>query len=250
MYGLLLIGEVAVLYFCGKYALWRVVNPQGLGRSFTRLPYYGLVAPGIIAHETAHLLACLLTQTRVVRFRPFRPQRDPVTGQVVRLGSVEFERPSLPFVRGIIGVAPLIVNPVLLVFVTAVLAPFYLSDVLAFAAAPQLAAEALSSFAVVNPLIFVLWCWAAGSLALGSSLSASDRAGLVPAGVMVGLLILLAYAHPEWMLGPEMITRAQTLAQVLPLPPAEEVLRSLSGLYSLPAGVAALAAAGAWATRR
>src|SRR3712207_8629021 len=38
------------------------------------LPIF-LVFPGVVLHEGAHYLACLLTRTRVARFAPFSPGR-------------------------------------------------------------------------------------------------------------------------------------------------------------------------------
>jgi hypothetical protein len=73
-----------------------------------------------VLHEGAHYLACLITGTKVVRFSPFSPQRS-ADGRLV-LGYVRHERRALP-IRAIIGLAPVILNPLGILFATALLRP-------------------------------------------------------------------------------------------------------------------------------
>jgi hypothetical protein len=82
---------------------------------------YILVFPGVVLHEGAHYLACLLTGTRVSRFAPFSPGRRSNGGRLM-LGYVRHERRAFP-IGAIIGLAPILLNPLGLLFVTALLTP-------------------------------------------------------------------------------------------------------------------------------
>src|SRR5215204_3646566 len=104
-------------------ASWVFAGSGGiLGRSAS----YLLVLPGVVLHEGAHYLACLITGTKVVRFAPFSPQRS-TDGRLV-LGYVRHERRVFP-VGAIIGLAPILLNPLGLLFVTALLTPLTLQEV-------------------------------------------------------------------------------------------------------------------------
>jgi hypothetical protein len=71
---LLLALELVVLYAAGSYAMGRLVGFAGSGGILGRSAFYLLVFPGVVLHESAHYLACLLSGTKVVRFAPFSPQ--------------------------------------------------------------------------------------------------------------------------------------------------------------------------------
>jgi hypothetical protein len=97
---LVLVLELAVLYAAGSYAMSRLIGLSGFRRggvALNRTAYYLLVFPGVVLHEGAHYLACLLTGARVVRFAPFSPQRS-AGGQLV-LGYVRHERRAFPIGR-------------------------------------------------------------------------------------------------------------------------------------------------------
>ena len=81
---LLLFGGVLVLAFllCAVAGQIRGAGASVLGRS-----YYYLVAPGVVCHETGHALGCLMTGTKIVRFKPFCPKGN-------QLGYVAIERGS------------------------------------------------------------------------------------------------------------------------------------------------------------
>ena len=102
--------ELVVLYAAGSYAMGRLaglLESRG-GGALGRAVFYLLVFPGVILHEGAHYLACLLTGTKVFRFAPFSP-RSSADGRLV-LGYVRHERRSLP-IQAIIGIAPILLNP-------------------------------------------------------------------------------------------------------------------------------------------
>jgi hypothetical protein len=80
----------------------------------------------VVLHEDSHFLACLLTRTKVSRFAPFSPGRSN-DGRFV-LGYVRHERRAFP-VGAIIGLAPILLNPLGLLFVTALLIPLTLQEV-------------------------------------------------------------------------------------------------------------------------
>ena len=73
---LLLALELIMLYAAGSYAMGRLVGFAGSGGIVGRSAFYLLVSPGVVLHEGAHYLACLITGTKVFRFAPFSPQRS------------------------------------------------------------------------------------------------------------------------------------------------------------------------------
>src|SRR5215204_6638358 len=94
---LLLSLELLVLYAAGSYAMGRLMRISGFGGGGSvlgRIAFELLVFPGVVLHEGAHYLACLLTGTKVFRFAPFSPQRS-ADGRLV-LGYVRHERRSVP----------------------------------------------------------------------------------------------------------------------------------------------------------
>jgi hypothetical protein len=88
--------------------------------------FYLLVLPGVALHETAPYLACLLTRTRIKRFVPFSPENSS-EGRL-RLGYVRHEGRSPP-VAALIGLAPIVLNPVGVLMVTVLLTPLTLIEV-------------------------------------------------------------------------------------------------------------------------
>ena len=85
--------ELVVLYTAGSYVMGRLIGISGFGSggsALGRIAFYLLVFPGVVLHEGAHYLACLLTGTKVVRFAPFSPQR--ATDSRLVLGYVRHER--------------------------------------------------------------------------------------------------------------------------------------------------------------
>src|SRR5215207_11771565 len=69
--------DLTILYAAGSYVMGRLMKISGFGGGRTvlsRMVFYLLVFPGVVLHEGAHYLACLLTGTRVVRFAPFSPR--------------------------------------------------------------------------------------------------------------------------------------------------------------------------------
>jgi hypothetical protein len=71
---LVLAVELVVLYAAGSYAMGRLMGFTDSGGVVGRSAFYLLVFPGVVLHEGAHYLACLVTGTEVVRFAPFSPQ--------------------------------------------------------------------------------------------------------------------------------------------------------------------------------
>ena len=127
--------ELVVLYAAGSYAMGRLMGISGFGGGGTvlgRMAFYLLIFPGVVLHESAHYLACQLTGTKVLSFAPFSPRRS-VDGRLV-LGYVRHERRGLP-IEAIIGLAPILLNPLGLLLVTALLTPLTFQEV----ASPRLA---------------------------------------------------------------------------------------------------------------
>src|SRR3712207_2142838 len=221
--------ELTILYAAGSYAMGRLMGISGFGGGaslLVRMAFYLLVFPGVVLHEGAHYLACLLTGTKVSRFAPFSPRRS--SGGRLVLGYVRHERRALP-IGAIIGLAPILLNPLGLLFVTALLTPLTFEEV----ANPsvRVVAEGIltSGFLTRTPLLAAIWAYLSLSLALGSVPSREDLSSL-PVLLMVfggGILsIKLLRISSESVLS-SAIDDLSTLA---------------AGLYALPATVAAVAA--------
>jgi hypothetical protein len=226
--------ELAVLYAAGSYAMSRLMGLSGFrrgGSALNRAAYYLLVFPGVVLHEGAHYLACLLTGTRVVRFAPFSPQRS-ADGRVV-LGYVRHERRAFP-IGAIIGLAPILLNPLGLLVVSALLTPLTFAEV----AEPSLrmVREGIvtSGFLTDTPLLAAVWAYVSLSFALGSVPSREDLSSLPVVLVIFGVGVLLAG-----------FVRASSGGALMA---AFNDLSTLAvGLYALPATIAAVAAViGLW----
>jgi hypothetical protein len=175
--------ELAVLYLAGSYAMARLAGLLGFRRGGTglgRLAFYLLLLPGVTLHEAAHYLACLLTGTRVSHFVPFWPQRSASGGLL--LGYVRHERRSFP-VEALIGLAPILLNPLGVLVVTALLTPLTLAQVTDphFEVINQ--AVLTSGFLTDSPLVVAAWIYLSLSFALGSVPSRADLSS-VPAALL------------------------------------------------------------------
>ena len=175
--------ELAVLYLAGSYAMARLAGLLGFrsgDAGFGRLAFYLLVLPGVTLHECAHYLVCLLTGTRVSRFVPFWPQRS--AGGRLLLGYVRHERRPFP-VEAVIGLAPILLNPLGVLAVTALLTPLTLAQV----TDPQFEVVnevvLTSGFLTGNPLVAATWIYLSLSFALGSVPSRADLSS-VPAALL------------------------------------------------------------------
>lgn len=226
--------ELLVLYGCGSYAMGRMAV-WGSGSGIGRVAFYVLVLPGVVLHETAHYLGCLITGTRVGRFVPFSPKRFG-DGRI-RLGYVSHERRSAPF-AALIGLAPVVLNPVGVLVVTTLLTPLTLAEVVE--PQPEIFGERLlsSGFLTERPGMAAVWAYLAFSFALGSVPSREDLAS-VPAALL--LFALVVFALNFFRDAPE-DTLLLTLAEISGL---------ASGIYALPAAVAATVAVffGLWSGR-
>ena len=220
--------ELTTLYAAGSYAMGRLIGISGFagsGNVLGRMAFYLLVFPGVVLHEGAHYLACLLTRTRVARFAPFSPGRTS-DGRLV-LGYVRHERRPFP-IGAIIGLAPILLNPLGLLLVTAFLTPLTFREV----ANPSFGVWANGIFAggflADAPLRAAVWAYLSLSFALGSVPSREDLAGLPVLLVAFGGGILLA--------GLLRIGTGSALSSIYDLSAVG------AGLYALPATVAAVAA--------
>ncbi|CAA9455409.1 MAG: hypothetical protein AVDCRST_MAG28-2369 [uncultured Rubrobacteraceae bacterium] len=175
--------ELAVLYLAGSYAMVRLARLLGFrsgGVGLGRVTFYLLVLPGVTLHEAAHYLACLLTGTRVSRFVPFWPQRS-ASGRLL-LGYVRHESRPFP-VEAVIGLAPILFNPLGVLVVTALLTPLTLAQV----TDPQFdvvhEVVLTSGFLTGSPLAAAAWIYLSLSFALGSVPSREDLSS-VPAALL------------------------------------------------------------------
>jgi hypothetical protein len=220
--------ELAVLYAAGSYAMGRLAGLSEFrgGYALGRAIFYLLVFPGVVLHEGAHYLACLLTGTKVFRFTPFSPQRS-ADGRLV-LGYVRHERRPVP-INAIIGLAPILLNPLGLLLVTAVLTPLTFAEVVS--PSLRLVEEDIlaSGFLTRDPLLATIWAYLSLSFAVGSVPSRQDLAS-VPAALLLfctgAVLISLTREGSENGL----LAAVHSLSAVA------------AELYALPAAVAAIAA--------
>src|ERR687894_984728 len=150
--------ELVALYAAGSYAMGRLagLSESRGGAALGRAVFYLLVFPGVMLHESAHYLGCLLTGTKVFRFAPFSPRRS-ADGRLV-LGYVRHERRAVP-IQAIIGLAPILLNPNGLFLVTVLLTPLTLTEVVN----PKfgLVEEDIlaSGFLTIDPLVAALWAY-------------------------------------------------------------------------------------------
>jgi hypothetical protein len=220
--------ELVVLYAAGSYAMGRLAGLSRFrgGAALGRALFYLLVFPGVILHEGAHYLACLLTGTKVFHFAPFSPRRS-ADGRLV-LGYVRHERRPVPM-QAIIGLAPIVLNPFGLLLVTAVLTPLNFAEV----ANPtfELVEEDIlaSGFLTGDSLLAVIWAYLSLSFAVGSVPSRADLAS-VPAA-----LLLLCAGVVLISLGGEDSANGLSAA-------VNDFFALAAGLYALPATVAVVIA--------
>jgi hypothetical protein len=221
--------ELVVLYAAGSYAMGRLIGISGFGGGGTglgRTAFYLLIFPGTVLHESAHYLACLLTGTKVLSFAPFSPRRS-VDGRLM-LGFVRHERRGFP-IGAIIGLAPILLNPLGLLLVTALLTPLTFQEV----ANPHLATigESIlsSGYLTASPLVAAMWAYLSLSFALGSVPSRKDLASLPVVLTLFGGGMFLVSLFRE---GTEDVLSSAIY----------DLSALAAGLYALPATVAALAA--------
>jgi hypothetical protein len=220
---LLLALELVVLYAAGSYAMGRLVGFAGGGGVLGRSIFYLLVFPGVVLHESAHYLACLLTGTKVVRFAPFSPQR--ATDRRLVLGYVRHEQRAFP-IRAIIGLAPVILNPMGLLFTTALLTPLTFRQVADPSVGIVVEEILASGFPTDAPLQAAVWVYLSLSFALGSVPSREDLSGLPLLLAVLGVGII--------MVGFLRIGTEGVLSSA-----AYDLSALAAGLYALPAAVAA-----------
>jgi hypothetical protein len=216
--------ELMVLYAAGSYAMGRLMTLSGFGGIAPgRLAFLVLVFPGVVLHESAHYLACLITGTKVTRFAAFSPRRS-ADGRLV-LGYVRHERRGFP-ITAIIGLAPVLLNPLGILFVTALLTPLTLSEV----AAPSFntVTDVLAGRLTDTPLLAAAWAYLSLSLALGSVPSREDLSSL-PA-------VLVVFGGGVLLLGLLRVGSSNVYSAI------EDLAALAAGLYALPASVALVAA--------
>jgi hypothetical protein len=220
---LLLALELVTLYAAGSYAMGRLVGFAGSGGILGRSAFYLLVLPGVVLHEGAHYLACLITGTKVVRFAPFSPQRS-ADGRLV-LGYVRHERRTFA-IRAIIGLAPVLLNPLGLLLTTALLTPLTFHQVADPSVGIVVKGIFASGFPTGAPLQAAVWAFLSLSFALGSVPSREDLSGLPLLLAVLGVGILIVGS-----------LRIGTEGVLSSAPYDLSVLAA--GLYALPAAVAA-----------
>src|SRR5215211_5530720 len=221
--------ELTILYAAGSYVMGRLMKISGFGGGSTvlsRMVFYLLVFPGVVLHEGAHYLACLLTGTRVVRFAPFSP-RTSADGRLV-LGYVRHERRAFP-IGAIIGLAPVLLNPLGLLSVTALLTPLTFQEVANPSFGVMVEAIFASGFLTDTPLLATIWAYLTLSFALGSVPSREDLSSMP--------LLLLIFGGCVLLVGLLRIGSESVLSLAI-----YDLSALAASLYALPATVAVVAA--------
>jgi hypothetical protein len=219
-----LLTELVALYLLGSYAMGRLGALGWSGGPLWRLGFYLVVVPGVILHESAHYLACRLTLTPVQRFVPFSPKLDAGSGRVV-LGYVAHRRTN-PLSGAVIGLAPMLLNPLVLLLLTVSVTPVnplaLLPAIVSGGASPgevlPVLGGGLWNFARAQPSLFGLWVYLAVSLSLGSCPSRENLAA-VPAAAGLVLAGALSYAAVSGASLPQAFTGIPALAASLYLFP-------------------------------
>jgi hypothetical protein len=222
--------ELAILYAAGSNMMSHLMGISGFGGSESvigRMVFYLLVFPGVLLHEGTHYLACLLTGTKVSRFAPFSLGRSN-DGRLV-LGYVRHERRAFP-VGAIIGLAPILLNPLGLLFVTALLTPLTLQEV-AHPSVEVVVKEIFASgFLTATPLLATTWVYLSLSFALGSVPSREDLSSL-PMLLIFGcgiLLIGLLGTDSESVLSSAIYALSAIAARLYALPATVAVVAALT----------------------
>jgi hypothetical protein len=226
--------ELVLLYGCGSYAMNRMAA-WSFGSGIGKVAFYLLVLPSVALHEGAHYLACLLTGTRVGRFAPFAPKSLP-DGRL-RLGYVRHEERSAP-IKALIGLAPVVLNPIGVLVATVLLTPLTLTEVLT--PQPEVFEERIlsSGFLTQSPVVAAAWAYLAVSFALGSVPSREDLSSVPAALLLFALGVFVLSFFREGSEDALLLALAELSARV-------------EGIYALPAAVAAAAALllGLWGRR-
>ena len=221
--------ELTILYAAGTYVMGHLTGFLGFGgggSALGRMAFYFLVFPGVVLHEGAHYLACVLTGTKVTRFAPFSPGRSN-DGRLL-LGYVRHERRVFP-VGAIIGLAPILLNPLILLLVTALLTPLTLQEVAKPSAGVVVEGLFVSGFLTDTPLLATIWAYLSLSFALGSVPSREDLSSLPLLLVVFGVGIFS-------------INLLSTGSERVLSPAGYDLAALAAGLYALPALVATVAA--------
>ncbi len=221
--------ELTILYAAGTYVMGHLTGFLGFGgggSALGRMAFYFLVFPGVVLHEGAHYLACVLTGTKVTRFAPFSPGRSN-DGRLLS-GYVRHERRVFP-VGAIIGLAPILLNPLGLLLVTALLTPLTLQEVARPSAEVVVEGLFVSGFLTDTPLLATIWAYLSLSFALGSVPSREDLSSLPLLLVVFGVGIFS-------------INLLSTGSESVLSPAGYDLAALAAGLYAPPAIVATVAA--------
>jgi len=222
--------ELSILYTAGTYVMGHLTGFLGFGgggSALGRMAFYLLVFPGVVLHEGAHYLACILTGTKVTRFAPFSPGRRSNDGRLV-LGYVRHERRVFP-IGAITGLAPILLNPLGLLLVTALLTPLTFQEVAKPSAGVVVEGIFASGFLTDTPLLATIWAYLSLSFALGSVPSREDLSSLPLLLVVFGVGIFS-------------IKLLSTGSERVLSPAGYDLAALAAGLYALPALVATVAA--------
>jgi len=152
------------------------------------------------------------------------------------LGYIRHERRAFP-IGAIIGLAPILLNPLGLLFVTAFLTPLTLQEVVHPTVEVMVKAIFASGFLTDTPLLATSWVYLSLSFALGSVPSREDLSSLP--------VLLLIFGGGILLIGLLRIGSESVLSSAI-----YDQSALAASLYALPATVAVVAALTMWLAGR
>ncbi len=117
---IVLLTNITFIWLFISGALMEILSQRVFRSAFVvdSLLFKILMGPGIVMHESSHALACILTRTKIVEFKPYKIQK---TADGYILGYVKHVEPSSSLKSAIIGIAPMFMSFVILGLVSLVL---------------------------------------------------------------------------------------------------------------------------------
>lgn len=178
---ILITGILVIMLSYALDRLWAVAMP-------VRAAYLFIRFPGVVLHECAHILGCLLTGARIRNVVLFSGDG----------GSVTYTRPGLPYLGDvIISTAPLFLLPLALTFISWIFGTFLGCVFPAFPAMPETPGDLVNLVEIVFSAItenlltrfngwFLLYLYLTLSLVLSAAPSLQDMKNAVS-----GLVLLI-----------------------------------------------------------
>lgn len=220
----LVVAQALLLYFLGSYAMSGLNGLLGKSAP-SKAVFYLFAAPGVVLHETAHFVACKLLLLRVSRFVPFSPKAAG-DGRTT-MGYVEHASRD-PVSSALVGVAPMLLNPLGAVISVAVLTPLGFGEVLAesqraldegIVSVATSTLTAAGGYLFSSPLTALLLFYLLLSFSLGSVLSREDLTAFPAAAVImiVAVFVFSRLSDTDLLESLEPVSSVAAVVYILPV---------------------------------